>query len=163
MIGRLRRASVADAEVCWVIRNSALREQCVTCYPLAAIEAWTPQAMPEGYPRAIIEHCFYVIENVQGELLATGYLDSQTQRLEAIFTRPSAMGQGCAARIVKKLKEEALQQGLAIISLSSTLNAQPFYLKQGFIPLRHDRHFSATARCYLDCVEMYYPLTLSGD
>ncbi|QGX91291.1 GNAT family N-acetyltransferase [Tatumella sp. TA1] len=163
MIGRLRRASVADAPVCWHIRNSAIREQCAACYPLAAVEAWTPQVMPESYPQAIIEHCFYVIEDVQGELLATGYLDRQTQRLEAIFTRPSAMGQGCASHIVEKLKEEALQQGLSAISLSSTLNAQPFYLKQGFIPLRHDCHFSVTAGCYLDCVEMYCPLTLPGD
>jgi len=114
--------------------------------------------MPDHYRQVINEHPFYVMVSPQGQLLATGFLDCHTQRIEAIFTRPRAMRQGFAAQIIAKLKQEARQQGWDSVALSATPNAEPFYLKQGFIRLREDRHFSPAAKCYLDCVEMYCPL-----
>lgn len=150
----IRRARVEEAELCWRIRNLAIVDQCQVCYPLSAITAWTPETMPVGYRQAILEHPFYVAEDRQGQLLATGYLDSETHRVEAIFTLPEAMRQGLAARVMARIKQEAREQGLSVIALSSTPNAQGFYEKQGFIRVREDTHFSPSADYSFDCVEM---------
>lgn len=155
---RIRKARGDEAEVCWRIRNLAIVEQCQACYPLSAITAWTPEIMPKHYRLAILENPFYVAENSQGQLLATGYLDGATQRVEAMFTLPAAMRKGLAARIMTRIKQEALARGLSAIALSSTPNAQGFYLKQGFQWVRNDTHYSPAADYAFDCVEMVYPL-----
>ncbi|WP_277756443.1 hypothetical protein [Rosenbergiella nectarea] len=41
---------------------------------------------------------------------------------------------------------------------SSTLNAQGFYIKQGFQRVRNATHYSPAADYAFDCVEMVYPL-----
>lgn len=153
---KIRRARGDEAEACWRIRNLALVAQCQACYPLSAITAWTPEVMPSDYRQAILHNPFYVAEKEQGQLLATGYLDIKTQRVEAMFTLPEAMGQGLASRIMTRIKQEALVQGVKTIALSSTPNAEGFYLKQGFQRVRNDTHYSPAANYTFDCIEMLY-------
>ena len=154
----IRRAREEEAESCWRIRNLAIVGQCQACYPLSAITAWTPETMPQDYRQAIRQNPFYVAETPQGQLLATGYLDVARQRVEAMFTLPEAMRQGLATRIMTCIKQEALTRGLRSIALSSTPNAQGFYLKQGFQTVRNASHFSPAADYTFDCVEMVYRL-----
>ncbi|WP_099822311.1 GNAT family N-acetyltransferase [Tatumella sp. OPLPL6] len=153
---RIRRARGDEAELCWRIRNLAIIAQCQACYPLSAIRAWTPEKMPDGYRQAILHNPFYVAENMQHQLLASGYLDIETQRVEAMFTLPEAMRQGIAARIMTCIKQEALARGINTLALSSTPNAQGFYLKQGFRHVRNDTHYSPAADYTFDCIEMLY-------
>jgi len=114
--------------------------------------------MPQDYRQAIRQNPFYVAETPQGQLLATGYLDLARQRVEAMFTLPEAMRQGLAARIMTCIKQEALTRGLRSVALSSTPNAQGFYLKQGFQTVRNASHYSPAADYTFDCVEMVYRL-----
>ena len=153
---RIRRARGDEAELCWRIRNLAIVAQCQACYPLSAITAWTPETMPSNYRQAILHNSFYVAENEQGQLFATGYLDVEKQRVEAMFTLPEAMRQGIATRIMTCIKQEALARGINAIALSSTPNAQGFYLKQGFQCVRSDTHYSPAADYTFDCIEMLY-------
>ncbi|MRS88875.1 GNAT family N-acetyltransferase [Enterobacteriaceae bacterium RIT714] len=150
----LRLAAPDEAETLWRIRNLAIRSGCTTSYDADVIERWTPDVMPENYRQMIAQNPFYVVENDHGEVVATGYLDLEAKSVEAIFTLPEAAGKGMAKRIVEAIKQEAVERGITRLTLSSTPNAQSFYLKQGFVALGENCYSSRLANAELRCIDM---------
>lgn len=150
----LRRANPQEAEILWTIRNQAIRHGCKTSYDADVIARWTPDLMPERYRQMVIEYPFYVVEDEKGDIAATGYLDLDTHRVEAIFTLPAASNKGMATRIIEALKNEARSRGITRLTLDATPNAQPFYQKLGFATLSEKYHHSRMAGADLRCFEM---------
>ncbi|MCK7226306.1 GNAT family N-acetyltransferase [Enterobacter asburiae] len=150
----LRKAKPQEAEILWSIRNQAIRHGCKTSYDADVIARWTPELMPERYRQMVIEYPFYVVEDEKGDIAATGYLDLDTHRVEAIFTLPAASGKGMATRIIEALKNEARSRGITRLTLDATPNAQPFYQKLGFATLSEKYHHSRMAGADLRCFEM---------
>lgn len=150
----LRRAKPQEAEILWNIRNQAIRHGCKTSYDADVIARWTPDLMPERYRQMVIEYPFYVVEDEEGEIAATGYLDLDTHCLEAIFTLPAASGKGMATRIIEALKQEARSRGITRLTLDATPNARSFYQKLGFATLSEKYHHSRMAGADLRCFEM---------
>jgi len=150
----LRHAKPQEAEILWDVRNQAIRFGCKNSYPEDVIARWTPEKMPEHYRQRVMENPFYVVEDEKGVIAATGYLDLETNCIEAIFTLPSAAGKGLATQIIDALKAEATSRGITRLSLSSTPNAQSFYQKLGFITLGENYHSSRMAGAELRCFDM---------
>ncbi|HHA1913891.1 TPA: GNAT family N-acetyltransferase [Enterobacter asburiae] len=150
----LRRANPQEAEILWTIRNQAIRHGCKTSYDADVIARWTPDLMPERYRQMVIEYPFYVVEDEKGDIAATGYLDLDTHRVEAIFTVPAASNKGMATRIIEALKNEARSRGITRLTLDATPNAQSFYQKLGFATLSEKYHHSRMAGADLRCFEM---------
>ena len=151
----VRLARPDEAEETWKIRNLALRHGCRAVYDADALAAFTPDAMPANYRRALEENPFFVFEaREKGQLAATGFLDVREQSVEAIFTLPGCEGRGYASAILTAIKQEALRRGIRTLTLSSTPNAAGFYLRHGFTRLRDSHCFSARTRSYFACVEM---------
>lgn len=150
----LRRANPQEAEILWTIRNQAIRHGCKTSYDADVIARWTPDLMPERYRQMVIEYPFYVVEDEKGDIAATGYLDLDTHRVEAIFTLPAASNKGMATRIIEALKNEARSRGITRLTLDATPNAQSFYQKLGFATLSEKYHHSRMAGADLRCFEM---------
>jgi ABC-type polysaccharide/polyol phosphate export permease len=63
------------------------------------IARWTPEVMPEQYRHMVVANPFYVVEDDNGHIVATGYLDLETQSVEAIFTLPAASEKGWQHRL----------------------------------------------------------------
>lgn len=154
----LRQAEPKEAEILWNVRNQAIRFGCQSSYDADVIARWTPEGMPEHYRHMVVANPFYVVENDNGEIVATGYLDLETQSVEAIFTLPSASGKGLATQIINALISEARTRGMTRIHLSSTPNAHTFYQKHGFVTLRENRHLSRMAGAELRCFDMVLDL-----
>lgn len=150
----LRLAVPQEAEILWNVRNEAIRYGCNTSYAADVIARWTPDAMPERYRQMVIDNPFYVVEDDKGDIAATGYLDLETNCIEAIFTLPVAFGKGLATQIVDALKKEATARGISRLHLTSTPNAHAFYQKQGFTTLGENLWFSQLAEAELRCFDM---------
>ena len=149
----LRKALAHEAEALWNLRNLAIRHGCASSYSPDIIQKWTPDAMPEHYRKMIIENPFYVID-IQGVLVASGYLDLRAASVEAIFTLPGFTGKGLASQIIAAIKQEAITRGMTRLTLEATPNAADFYLRHGFESLGESMHPSAMARAELRCVNM---------
>lgn len=155
----IRLASPDEANALWRIRNLAIRYGCKDVYGASTIGAWTPDAMPAGFPRTIADNPFYVIDASGGRIpVATGFLDLKQQSVEAIFTLPDFMGRGLAGRILQAIKDEALKRGIRRLTLDSTPNACTFYQRHGFRVVREGIYHSPTAG-ELSSVEMACDLT----
>lgn len=150
----LRRAEPHEAEILWNVRNQAIRYGCKASYDADVITRWTPEKMPEQYRQMVIENPFYVVEDVNGDIAATGYLDLKTHCIEAIFTLPEAGGKGLATQIMEALKQEAQARGITRLMLDATPNAHAFYQKQGFVTLGENEHDSRMAGAKLRCFAM---------
>ncbi|PRD16582.1 GNAT family N-acetyltransferase [Pantoea coffeiphila] len=150
----IRKALPSEAEVCWDVRNQAIRHGCRECYDAEVIHAWTPEAMPEGYRRAITHHAFFVATDADNQPVATGFLDLSSGSVEAIFTLPSFTGRGLAGSILEVIKQEARQRGYSSLTLSATPNARSFYEKHGFIFISENLYPSELAGASLRCSDM---------
>lgn len=151
---KIRLAQPEEAEQCWKLRNAAIRKGCSDSYDKVIIENWTPEEMPEIYRIEIKNNPFYVAENNEGEIIATGYLDIQRERIEAVFTLPAQMGKGGASAVIQAIRSEAMSRGIKTLTLSATLNGVPFYIKNGFSVIEEKTYYSSLARTDVKCVEM---------
>lgn len=71
---QLRLTEPQEAKRLWYLRNQALRFGCENVYSPTILAAWTPDEMPEGYRKAIIENPFYVIDYKKHHLpVASGF------------------------------------------------------------------------------------------
>lgn len=150
----VRRAVPAEAEALWNIRNQAIRHGCRADYPPEVLAAWTPERMPGGFPDAVEQNPFFVVDDEAGNPVATGFLDPGMGSVEAVFTLPAFTGRGMARQILNAIKQEARQRGMRTLMLSSTPNARDFYLKQGFSVIKEGTYPSSLAGGTLRCFEM---------
>lgn len=151
---KIRLAVPEDAEVCWDIRNQAIRHGCKDSYGDAVITAWTPESMPESYRKVIKANPFFVVDGPDNRPVATGFLDLFSGSVEAVFTLPQYTSKGLGGQIIEAIKSEAVKRGFRQLTLSSTPNAQSFYEKQGFALVRESMYPSALAQAELRCIEM---------
>ena len=151
---KVRLAVPVEAEECWNIRNQAIRYGCKNSYDDAVILAWTPEKMPESYRDVIATNLFFVVDAPDNRLVATGFLDLSSGRVEAVFTLPQYTSNGLGSQIIEAIKSEARERGYRQLTLSSTPNAQSFYEKHGFTLVRESMYPSALAQAELRCMEM---------
>jgi GNAT superfamily N-acetyltransferase len=60
-------------------------------------------------------------------------LHTATDQIDAIFVRPSHIGQGIGRKMLDFLEHLARSHGLTSLKLDATLNAAPFYRRCGWI------------------------------
>jgi GNAT superfamily N-acetyltransferase len=149
---KLRKAQAFEAKEVWAVRVSAIRSIREKFYSLSEMMKWSPQEMPDGFSQALIHHEWYVIE-LNGEIVASGFLDKAQGEIEAIFVKSEHQGKGFAKIILVHLIGLAREIGLAQLTLDATLNAEKFYQHCGFVYLSHSKHFSPNG-VILDCVKM---------
>ena len=127
----IRKADRGDAQRIWDIRVAAIRAQCRGFYGEEVLEAWTKGDLSDQFV-AWVESSFYVA--IDGDaIVGTGAIDIESGQIDAVFIRPEYMGHGIARTMMAHLEGLAVSTELKVVSLSSTLNAAPFYRKCGFI------------------------------
>jgi GNAT superfamily N-acetyltransferase len=127
-------------------------DQCVGYYPTEVLELWTSGGLPKEFVE-MIEKDFYIATE-EGRPVGTGMVDAGTGKIDAIFVDPSHMGKGIGKAMVQFLEKVALNCGLQMLSLESTLNAAPFYRACGFQGNQVSTYLSPSG-VSLKCVLMY--------
>jgi len=83
----------------------------------------------DGY---VLEVDVHFNGKTQLEIIATGMIDLDSGFIDAIFVDPQYMGLGAGKEMLAYLERLAVEAGLSLLKLESTLNAAAFYRKCGF-------------------------------
>lgn len=157
----IRKATKADAQSCWDIRNAAINKGCAGFYAASDLQIWTAGELTEQFSRIVDAH-FYLAElltdkSPDKKVVGTAMLDAPYAQLEALFVSPDAMGLGVGKALLQFIENMAFNQGIAQLRLESTLNAVDFYRHCGFggEGLEEESIYCSPRGIALECMVMY--------
>src|SRR5512143_974564 len=143
MVIHIRRATLSDREAIHALHTASIRELCSTHYSPQQITRWAGFLTPEHYTSVIQDASrHFVVAEIGGEIAGFGQAHLEESEIEAIYVRPDQAGRGVGGSILRYLERPAVDAKLPSLRLTATLNAVPFYERQGFTvvgqgPLRH--------------------------
>jgi N-acetylglutamate synthase-like GNAT family acetyltransferase len=127
----IRRARQEDKGALWHIHTRAIREVCKSHYSERELQIWTNVLKPARYEEAIKKGPFYVaVEG--GSIIGFGNLNQKSGEIEALYVDPDHVGRGVGMLILEALENAAMNSGLKLLRLSSSLNAVKFYQMAGY-------------------------------
>jgi N-acetylglutamate synthase-like GNAT family acetyltransferase len=129
---KIRRPIFSDARKVHEMHMASIRDLCASSYSSEAIKAWSGREYREDLRiNTFINDYVLVIANEESifgycHLKPNGYLD-------ALYLSKDIAGNGYGKRLLHLCIAKCLDLRLGLISLDSTLNAQSFYAKFGFL------------------------------
>lgn len=133
---RLRVGGAEEADRLWVLRTRCVRELCSSAYPPEVIAPWSASPPPEHYRALLAAGGCVIAEDTDGVLLGYGVIDLAGNEIDALFVDPDRGGQGIGQALMQRLL--ALADPTREVVLSASLNAVPFYQRQGFVAEREE-------------------------
>jgi ribosomal protein S18 acetylase RimI-like enzyme len=135
----VRLAQATDAEGISQVILAALHSSNARDYPahvIARVAAnFTPEAVLELLKRRV------VLVAIQDQVIvATAALDANVVR--SVFVNPALQGQGIGRLLMIEIELRAREAGVTVLSVPSSLTAEPFYTKLGFHTVRDVYHGS---------------------
>ena len=134
----IRRARQEDRGAIWHVHTRAIREVCRSHYSERELQIWTEVLKPDRYTEQIRKGPFYVAVQ-DGSIIGFGNLNQKSGEIEALYVAPDHVGRGVGMGILQALENVALNSGLKLLRLSSSLNAVRFYEMAGYKPQRPKR------------------------
>ncbi|WP_144213933.1 GNAT family N-acetyltransferase [Shewanella donghaensis] len=128
---QIRKATIADAQTAFEIRNQAIWTQCKGHYDDDVLRVWTEGDLPQQFADVFAATGYVAIAD--GDIAGVGMIDVDTGMVDAMFVRPSAFGQGLGRAMLQHLESIAREAGCKKLILDASLNAVIFYRTCGFI------------------------------
>ncbi len=133
----VRLAQPTDAEGISQVILAALRSSNAQDYPADVIARVASNFTPEAVLALLARRV--VLVAVQDEVIvATAALDANVVR--SVFVNPSLQGQGIGRLLMIEIELRAREAGVTVLSVPSSLTAEPFYSKLGFHTVRDVYH-----------------------
>jgi GNAT superfamily N-acetyltransferase len=133
----IRRALPSDAEDISHVIVRALRETNGQDYPAHVITAVVEKFSPERVAEKLAARRAYVAI-VDGAIVGTASLDGRIIR--SVYVDPTYQGKGVGARLIDVLEGLAREQAVSTLSVPSSITAEGFYRKLGFVFVRDEFH-----------------------
>lgn len=153
----INNAVPEDAMAMADIHHAAIHAAANGCYPKEVIKNWAGTNLEESANyilSSIRDTGVEVILARRGdELAGYGMVSLARNYLGAVFVKPSMMGKKIGAQILDKLETAARNQGLAYLELDASLNAEGFYLKNGYESIGKGIH-KLRSGASMACVKM---------
>jgi len=131
---RIRRALEADSEVLWAVHQASVHELGAAAYTADEIEAWAGTRVPEDFRQAMtIGGETMIVAERLGAIV--GFASLCGDEVRAVYVHPTR-GRGTGAPLLEALEQIAAARGVARVHLTSSLNAEAFYLARGYAPKR---------------------------
>lgn len=134
----VRRAKQEDKKSIWRVHIRAIEEVCKSHYSKEEIQAWTEVLKPTRYEEPIRRGPFYVAVEDES-IIAFGNLNQESAEIEALYVDPDHVRKGVGIKILNTLENEALDSGLTLLRITSSLNAVRFYQMAGYKPEKQKR------------------------
>lgn len=152
---RLRTPTLADVDAMWKLRTDALFA--IDTYPIESIQLWANTPVSPTFASAFDEIATIVC--VEGStVLGWGFANIPFGTIAAMFVDPVAQRRGIGRLMYEHFESLARSEGIKTMTLSSSLNAVPFYEALGFTRTR-DTVFSHPSGAELPSVLMSKKLT----
>jgi putative acetyltransferase len=124
----VRRAIDADRAAIARLHEASVRQLAKPHYTAKQINSWIGALQPERYP---LDTTFFVVA-LDGETVV-GFGEYLDGSVNAVYVHPSHARRGVGRMLFDALEAEALANGATSLSVTSSLNAVPFYEACGFI------------------------------
>ena len=133
----VRLAQAADAEGISRVILAALHSSNARDYPAEVIARvagnFTAEAVLELLNRRVV-----LVATQDQVVVATAALDASVVR--SVFVNPTLQGQGIGRLLMIEIELRAREAGVTVLSVPSSLTAEPFYSKLGFHTVRDVYH-----------------------
>ncbi|AZF43274.1 Protein export cytoplasm protein SecA ATPase RNA helicase [Pseudomonas sp. R1-43-08] len=133
----VRSAQASDAEGISQVILAALHGSNARDYPADVIARvasnFTPEAVLELLKRRVV-----LVAVKADVIVATAALDANVVR--SVFVNPALQGQGIGRLLMIEIELRAREAGVSVLSVPSSLTAEPFYSKLGFHTVRDVYH-----------------------
>jgi putative acetyltransferase len=154
----IRPASEEDARAILEVHFAAVHGDPQQFYADELLEDWSPEVDDQrvanylSRPQAGEE--FVRVVEMDGAVVAFGVIVPAFSELRACYVHPRVSRQGVGQRLLGELEKAAFDQGVAWLTLNASLNAEPFYLAQGYVADGLGRHPLPGGQ-EMSCVRMY--------
>lgn len=130
---KIRMATASDIDCFMAVVETSILALCREAYTQQQIDALLQQYPgPNLYKKWLTERILIVAEN-EGGIIGFAQLDPDSASIEAVHVLPAYTHRGIGRRLLNEIENIAAQRGLAKISLDSSLNAERFYAKCGYL------------------------------
>ncbi|ERM03647.1 hypothetical protein Q644_00565 [Brucella intermedia 229E] len=134
----IRSAYEADAEDISSVIISALRETNANDYSPEIIARVEQSFSAVAVRRLIKNRTVFVAIRNGGEIVGTASLDGKVVR--TVFVSPANHGQGVGTQLMAEIVQTARASGIAVLTVPSSITAESFYSKLGFVATRDSYH-----------------------
>jgi GNAT superfamily N-acetyltransferase len=148
----LRPARESDRRTLWRIHTQAVEAHCRDVYAPHEVSTWVRLLRPEGYLRPDKPRTVLVAERGR-RLVGFGQVDTRAGELEALYVVPDEVGQGVGSTLLAALESVAWREGVPLLGLDASLNAEAFYRRHGYVWM-HAARRPLTPDVQLACVRM---------
>jgi putative acetyltransferase len=158
MLIRVRPGIESDAEGMSRVHFEAVRGTAVAFYPPAVIEGWAPlvdEGRFEQFRRAISgqDELFFVADHSAEGVVGFGSIVVSSHELRAVYVHPRFGRCGLGSAILRELEQAAIVSGVPGLDVTSSVNAEKFYLRHGYEALGRSMHRSSSG-VEMACVKM---------
>jgi len=154
---KLKVAEVSDAEDIMNIHFSAVHETAASYYPGMIIQNWASPKTPERLKQFIdaIQGSdeIFVVAKINDRTVGFGSIMPKRNELRAVYVHPSFGRQGIGTQILADLERLAVEQGIKVLDMDTSLNAERFYLKNGYVAIESGFHKLRSGH-KMPCVKM---------
>ena len=116
------------------IVNSAIQGLACSHYSPDVIVQWTVPINDETLRDLTLnaEGEIRLVAELDGTPVGIGALVVERSELRACYVHPSAARRGCGSALVREIERLAGEHGLGHLELAASLNAEAFYVAQGY-------------------------------
>ena len=133
----VRLAEAADAEAISQLILAALHSSNARDYPADVIARVASNFTPDAV-LALLQRRVVLVAVQDKVVVATAALDANVVR--SVFVNPALQGQGIGRLLMIEIELRAREAGVTVLSVPSSLTAEPFYTKLGFQTVRDVYH-----------------------
>lgn len=133
----IRQATIDDAPAISAVVIRTLRETNAKFYTAEMIEAAAANFSVDQVKARMAERVV-LVATIAGIVVGTASLHQTTVR--TVFVSPDRQGQRIGERLMESVLAIAAEQGLGQVTVPSSINAEGFYAKLGFVHLRDEFH-----------------------
>ena len=141
------------------MHTECIRECCASAYSDEEIEAWCGALSPARYREALSGGVDFFVAHEEEQILGLCLFSLPAEELFALYVSPSHTGQGVGTMLLRYVESLGIRCNVPGLTVHSTVNAESFYARHGFLRLEEDRHELPGGR-QLRCIRMYKSLSL---
>ena len=135
----IRAATAKDASLIAVVHAASIRGLASKHYEAAQVAAWAGRKEPERYEQALRDgEVMFVAQ--RGDGVIVGFGSYRADEVRAVYVDPTHARRGIGTRLLSAIETHAMEQGEAVVHLSSSLNAVAFYSVRGYVEQERASH-----------------------
>jgi putative acetyltransferase len=139
----IRQMRPEDASAFLEVHHAAVRRLASKDYWPEVIEAWAPMPITAEQVEAVRSNsdCEYrLVAEFDGEIVGVGCLVVGENELRACYVAPAASRRGVGSALVREIERVAREQGARYLDVDSSLTAEPFYGRNGYLVRERGEH-----------------------